>query len=216
MTFQLPVAHLILHIFDDLPDPGQQKCEQRKSAQPCIERVCRSKGHHRRIRTMQELQLRRIRKSDQQRRCGCQKGDRQISDHEQTFVTAGIEPQQPRHNEYDNADGHAAKQKRHNNTQNHTNTAQYNAQTHRCRLVNGSRHNDCVRTVDTVYLDIEIIIDHISSGSNQHDGQGEQQHNIPRQYLAIGSLVEDRHRHPFFHDPYQCSQKEQICPSHEA
>ena len=110
MTFQFAIAHLILHIFDNLADPGQQEREQRKPAEPGIQIM-----HERRIRQnsgIAQLEHRHIRHRYHHRRQCRQEGYRQITDHEEAFVTRRIEPQEPGHDDEKNREGHAAKKQR--------------------------------------------------------------------------------------------------------
>ena len=66
--------------------------------------------------------------------------------------------------------------------------------------------------VDTVYLDIEIIIDHISAGGNQHGCQHNKNQHVPGHLFAEGGLVQNGHYYPFLHQPYESREKQQIAP----
>ena len=119
---------------------------------------------------MDDLQLRLIGKSDQQWCRGCQKGDGEVSDDEQALVTAGIEPEQTRHDDHDDANRHRAQQEGGKQTTDDTDAAERDAEPHGSRFADGTRDDDTVGTVDTIDLDIEIIIDDVSSCGDQHDG----------------------------------------------
>ena len=118
-------------------------------------------------RRIQQLELRHIRQGHHHRSHRCQEGDGQVSDHEEAFVTGGIEPEESGHEDEDRTDGPTAKQYCDRQAAEHADTAQSDTQMHGGGFANRARHDDFVRAVDTVYLDIEIIVDDIPSGRYQ-------------------------------------------------
>lgn len=106
MAFEFAVAHLILHVFDDLAYPGKQERKEGKAAEPGVEVVLqRGVGQD---GSVSQLQNGYVRQRYEHRRERCQQGDDEVADHKEPFVTGRIEPEQTRHENEQDTDGEAA------------------------------------------------------------------------------------------------------------
>ncbi len=213
VTLQLSVSHLVLHVLDDLPHPGEEEREEREASEPGVEVVL--EGGVRQDRGEAKPELRHVRHRYQHRCQACEQGDDEIADHEEAFIRGRVEPQEPRHEDKQDAEGHAAQEYGDDESAEDARAAQTETEVHGSGFGDGAGDDQLVGPVDAVDLDIEIVIDDVSAGGDQDGRQRQKEGDEPRELLPKRRRIQDRHGYPFLHEVYQRGEEEQVAPPHQ-